>query len=150
MKKVKVDCYSGRNGKFLVDADCFENKLYIELIQQKKDFPQNENFKHLFNLIENRHGHPQDILKDIFRNDIYLDYDFANKLKLYDIVSKSCFKPKTIDGIALLELIKNTDLMFILYIREWISPNKLDLEFEAADREEYREAHKNLIKGELQ
>ncbi len=79
---------------------------------------------------------------------VTLDIDFANRLRLYDIIHCACLKPKTELGEVIRELmIDNYELVLIR--RNWIETDYLSLDFEAMIYGESSYFLSDIIKGKI-
>jgi len=153
MNNVTIWFLAHNDGENLYRGNCFENALLEELEYTKKHFADDKDFKLLFATLKElkrpRH-HPQDILHDLFREHVTIDFEFAKQLKLYDIINPNCFCSETEIGKALISLIDIADLRFILYMRNWSATNEISIDFEVTHCDFEREVHLKMSKGEFE
>ena len=151
LKEVSWFVWAMEDGKFLIRGTCFEGELLEEYKELKKSgyFKEAKWMKLLEKEINKGEKHPQDVLDEIFNDNVSLDFDFAKELKQYDIIKAECFTQKNELGAAILQLIVMADSHFIIHRREFESKNNLKLHFEVCHGDSEFECHNELIKGNV-
>ena len=146
-------CWSHDDGKYLLNGDCFEN----ELLRQFKECLEYNAYNGddwvitLNNHLKQEKGsmHEQDILNAIFIEKISLDFDFAEKLNLYDVLSIDCFTETSKLGSAIRELCSVANSTFIVSKKHYTSKEVIRIDFEVCHFDNVNECHKALIKQQL-
>ena len=149
MKKVEMFCRSSNYGEYLFSGNCFEEEL-LKVFQGcvKMDLCKNDKwfitlYEHLKKGKWNQHY--QDILYIIFKEKISIEYDFAEKLHLFDVVNAECFNADGELGDAILQLCIMADMRFIVSMKHYTGKETIELDFEVCHCDSYYECHKALI-----
>ena len=157
MKKVNIWPWAHHEKKFLLKGDCFEENLLEQLKEEfeyYKDRSDTEGYKYsnlLYAKLEELKdtGYPQDILHTLFMEHVTLDFEFARQLNLYDVLRGGCFISESDVGKALIYLICNSQNVFILYQKRWVSAEEISLEFEMTYTDWIPGVHAWLVRGRI-
>lgn len=123
--------YASSEGENLYAGNCFEECLLINLEEAKKYGLKNEmSILDNFIIEKNSFMHKQDVLNEIFQDELFMDYDFALKLKRLDIISGNVFRYKTDIGKSIKLLIEYCEMRFVLEKITWIKENHMIIDFE--------------------
>ena len=149
MKKAVIFCRSSNFGEYLLNGNCFEEELLNEFKScAKMNFCKNDKwFITLYEHLKTEKGnqHCQDILYTIFREKISIEYDFAEKLHLFDIVNAECFNADGELGYAILQLCAMADMRFIVSRKHYTGKETIELDFEVCCCDSDYDCHKALI-----
>ena len=147
MKKAEISCWSSNDGEYLFRGNCFENEL-LEWFEECKKYSEKDKWYLLLTKHLKEHkgkNHPQDILDEIFREKISIDFDFADKLKLFDIIEAECFIADGELGDAILQLCVMAELRFIVSKRCFTTTESITINFEVCNEDYDYQCHKALI-----
>jgi hypothetical protein len=133
MQEVSIYPWARNRAENLYKGTCFENALLLELEEALLHFPDDKRFKLLDQASKAGKQHPQDVLHGIFTDNLTLDFSFAKELKLYDIITFGCFIGKDELGLAMIELLEASEMLFILTERQYETVNKISLDFEVCN-----------------
>jgi len=147
----KVDIWITDNKEFIFEGDSFESAMMHKINYTYKN--ECKELKILRDKIEEHKNemHPEQIIGDIFYENVSIDFEFAKQLKLYDTISSECFKSETEIGKALIYILSNTPYLFtyILYQRNWQSTNEIYLEFLLTHIDYVKDIHCLINQGKL-
>jgi len=137
MGKVNKYVRAHGNSENLRIGDCFENNLFEEFQIHKKNRKENQHFKLLSAKLKKRPNSdytPKDELEILFSENIFIDFEFAKRLQLFEIISADCFFSRNDIGEALIFLMSDNicNLRFILYEKHWETTDEISLYFEVA------------------
>lgn len=154
VKKVFVNCYSSEDGKYLWQGSCFENELLKTFEDCAKPCGKIKKSKWVKVLEKEcktiKTSHPQDKLHEIFDNHVYIAYEFAEKLNLFDVLMADVLIKKDNEiGRAMLELCSNADLRFIVCKKYYLDSETMEIDFEVCHHDNFYPCHNAMIKGEL-
>ena len=147
IKKASINCWSSNEGEYLFKGNCFENDL-LELFKECKEDSSKEDW---YILLENQleikksENHPQDILDGIFRNNVSIDFDFSDKLKMFDILLVGCFISDNELGKAILELCDYSGHRFIVSKKYYTTTETIKIHFEVCHEDFDYDLYKALI-----
>ena len=148
MKSTENFCYASNNGKYLSQGNCFANELHKVFEECSKDeyFNSDEWFLLLSKqLTSKEEWQKQDTLQSIFTKSLSLDYDFVDKLNLFDVIAIDCFDAIGKLGEAIFELCIYAELRFIVSKKYYINKDNIKVNFEVCHCDSEYECHKALI-----
>lgn len=146
LPKVKIWGWSHNDGEYLWRGDSFEEGLLMELEHYLTYYPDNADLRLLISKVEeSERSVPEDFLFNLLITNLTLDFEFAKQLKLFDIITPTCFSTETAIGKALITLMEYADFRFILFRRNWDTMNEIEVEFEVCHMDYDREVHSALI-----
>ena len=67
-------------------------------------------------------------IADLFRNEIYLQFEFGKDIKLFDFITPNLFYSNSDIGNSFIDVLKKTEMIFIVYERIWVDQNTLEFE----------------------
>lgn len=151
MQECFFNVYSFGRDESFYRGDCFENALLEELENSKEYDADNESNKLLFKEIENgnKRCHPQDLLDELFRKNVFIDYDFAKTLNLYDVLSAKCFESNNKIGKAIIKLMDWVGFKFILYSKEFYDKESFTFDFDVCHTDFVNKMRMKHITGEF-
>ncbi|RUP38246.1 MAG: hypothetical protein EKK63_12765 [Acinetobacter sp.] len=151
-KNATFFCYSGNKGEFLFRGNCFEEELLLTFQNcEKHDYSEDKWFNILqekLNTKETKH-HDQDILDQIFRENVTIDYEFAEKLNMFDFITSDCFNGIGELGESILGLCKESEMRFIVSRRMYTGKQEIYIDFEVCHSDYENQCLKALIKQEI-
>lgn len=148
MKKAEIYICSTFHGKYLYKGDSFEEEMLkeFEYILKDEDLRDDEMVLTIKEYLEkNKLSHPQDVLFNIFCDEVGLNPDFSQKLNLFDILHSECFVSNTKIGNALIQLCSSAELRFIVARKYYLDANTIKIEFESCNEDKDMDCHKALI-----
>ena len=149
MKKVEIYCWSSNDGEYLYEGNLFEEELLKEFEScGKSDFRKKEKwYISLYEHLKTADGemHKQYILDRIVIDKMSLDYEFAEKLNLFDIVDVDCFTADGELGEAIFNLCISAELRFIVARKIYTGKETMQIDFEVCNIESENDCHKALI-----
>lgn len=150
MKKAEMYCWASNNGQYLFNRNSIEDELLKEFRDCSDYFKSDEWFILLENLLKTEKDqhpnyHPNAVFDKLFREKIILDYEFAEKLSLFDILDSECFTPDGRLGDGILQLCGMADLRFIVARKYYKGKEIIQIEFEVCHTDYERDCHKALI-----
>lgn len=149
MKKAEIFCWSSNDGEYLFRGTCFEEELLKEFQYcGEMDFCKKDKwYITLYEHLKTEKGkqHDQDILDTVFIEKISLDYEFAEKLNLFDIVDAECFTADGELGDAMLQLCVMADMRFIVARKFYTGKETIKIDFEVCHCDRDYDCHKALI-----
>ena len=160
-KKIKepevIFCFNiSADGEYCYHNSFFTEPIYDEYQEQVKENKNSKTCKIIGDAIEREKKnpdriatHPHDILDDLFCKNIFLNFDFAKSLNLFDIVWIDCFTPKNELGKAIWQVTKMSGLLFIVSEKSYYSQDTLELTFEVTIDYDYFDCHRKLITQEI-
>ena len=89
--------------------------------------------------------HKQYILDRMVIDKMSLDYEFAEKLNLFDIVDVDCFTADGELGEAIFNLCISAELRFIVARKIYTGKETMQIDFEVCNIESENDCHKALI-----
>jgi len=153
MEEKKVKLWASAQKEYLHIGTYFEESLWLEFCNDQKN-----GLSKYYNFIEGLSKHLEkqernhsniDELFHIFITDLTLDFDFAKKLNIYDIIHPQLFQSPTDNGKHLIELIGCSDMEFILYKKEYYSENEIYLDFLSCHEDYKHELYNDLLNRKL-
>ena len=148
-KKADISCWSSNHGQFLSRGECFEEELLkkFQSCSEMNFYKNDKLFMILYKHLKTEKGkqHDQDILDTIFREKISIDYEFAEKLNLFDIVDAECFNADGELGDAILQLCVMADMRFIVSRKFYTGKETVKIDFEVCHCDSDYDCHKALI-----
>lgn len=146
-REVSFFAWAAKNGENLYNGTCFEEHVYLSLIELENEDDKNQTLTLLEKIGKNDKRHPQDEINDIFQNEVKMDYSFAEKISRHDVLEPECFYSETENGKALLFLLKRMDLNFIVSIKSWTKEG-LHFDLEACNNEFKYPTLAKMVSGE--
>nr|WP_319271350.1 hypothetical protein [uncultured Draconibacterium sp.] len=114
--------------KYLYDGDDISKAAWAMLEDAVLASPDNDYYKHLKSKLEKQNEQYEWIWKRINYH-WELNPDFAKSLKPLDFVFPKSFTPKTKVGEAFIQLFEHDNSLFLLYSRERIGNDTMQLQF---------------------
>ena len=146
MKTAEIVCRSNNDGQYLFMGVSFEE----ELLKEFQSYSEMKYIKWVIDLdaqlkTEKGKRHPQDTLNIIFIEKVSLDFDFAEKLNLFDIVEGPCFTADGELGDAILQLCISAEMRFIVARKYYTTKETIRIEFEVCHSDSDWDCQKALI-----
>lgn len=142
--------YVNSVGKYFLDASDFSAALSQEFLRCLKD-KEEKNAIYIQKIklaIENGKSNRysiDDILQDIFRDNVVLNYNFAKSLNLFDIVYLDCFVAKNRLGQAMIELCKNCSMIFLVSHKMYQQEDRIEISLEVCTESNHLDCHRALV-----
>lgn len=150
IKKAYTSFLSSDNGKYLGNTSidyCFEEYLLNVFKFREKYIKEYKWFLLLSKNFKKQEGviSAGDIIYETFVHKVSIDFDFAEKLKLFDFVSAQCFIADDKLTDAMLELCAYSSLVFIVSRRSYLTTDEIRIDFEVCHQDCENECLKSLI-----